>query len=119
MKFLEAMKFFERGYTIRRKIWGKSAVLSAKLCKEDPNTVFHGDDFIADDWEVSGVKFSEALNALLANRGIRRMSDSHHPAETRIHLSHDGVYIGLGTSEAKPYKFTDEDVEARDWVIDN
>lgn len=114
MNFNKALEFFKRGDKIRRKSWDENKWINLNL-----GMYLSSGDLLADDWEVVGTKFIDALNSLLLEgKHIRRLSLPGDPVENQLYYTNNTLFKGLGTSSARKYRFTENDVNSSDWVVE-
>lgn len=114
MTFEQVMPAYRKGARIRRKAWGDRMSMARDA---DDGTAIGPQDVLADDWEIVGVPFHQALNALLDGKSIGRHAWGRSP-ETRLDYRNGKLYKGLGTNAAGRYEFTAADSQARDWIIE-
>ena len=112
MKLTEVLEYHQKGYPIRRKSWPADTKLELS-----GSMMLASSDLLAKDWEVEMAKFTDALYAVLSGRCVHRLSSCDKNRNSICYRS-GGVFMGLGTANAHPYQFTDEEVLARDWVIE-
>lgn len=111
MYFEKAIEYLKEGKSIRRKCWNPIEQVTLR----DRNIGFTSADIKATDWEVCGFRFYEAVNKLLTQKGaIYHIGDT---IENKIYYRDREVYKGLGTSEARKYKFTEKDQLSNDWAF--
>lgn len=113
MIFEEAFQYARKGRKIRRRAWEPGLVYMISATSD--SNLLTGDNLLKDDWEVVSLSFCTALNALMDGHRIRHIAQN---AEDRLYLLPDGVHAGLGTSKARRYTFSEQDVVASDWVIE-
>ena len=111
MKLEDVLGSYRKGSPIRRASWAPGQVLG-----RSEQTSLTYEDMVAEDWEVSNLRFYEAVNAmLLEGRPIYRTS-GNDPLKSSVTYVDGELWKGLCTSSVRKYAFTEEDAMAGDWA---